>query len=61
MQHRRLSNRVVLLLILLVLGFLLLSAPAFADVCAPEVEPNSALASATPLGELGGSQPIDHG
>lgn len=56
MQHRRLSNRVVLLLVLLVLGFLLLSAPAFADVCAPEVEPNSALASATPLGELGGSQ-----
>lgn len=55
MHRQRLSHAIALQLALLVLGLSLLSAPALADVCSPEVEPNNSMATATPLGELGGS------
>lgn len=56
MHHGWLSRRFLFPRGFLVLGILLLSVPTLADVCTPEAEPNGALVSATPLGELGGSQ-----
>jgi len=55
MHCKRLSDAIALQFALLILGLSLLSAPAIADVCSPEVESNNSIATATPLGELGGS------
>jgi len=56
MHNGWLSRRFLFSCDFLVLGILLLSVPTVADVCTPEAEPNGAMASATPLGELGGSR-----
>jgi|GEM_PF-4988010 len=54
MHRRGISHRIGLLIVLLGLATLL-SIQAAADVCSPELEPNASVASATPLGEVGGS------